>query len=241
MKFWLGPKRVYIVTGAKNNQAVLRNSGTMKGEDLILMAMAGINGMPSKDLAVWRADKSGRGHVSLDATPEADRIWAASHRIFGTHMSSKAATASMVSKFCEELTPRLERRPVGEWETLQLYEFLKHDVVEASLVALAGPALLRLNPGFIDAMWDFDQHLFILVCGVPRLFYRKGHESRDRYHEMGEKWLNWAFENYNWNGPDEDWDEVWGTRYARTYAKEMMDRGFGLRSRSGSSLSGIWA
>ncbi len=50
MKFWLGPKGMYLVTGAKNAQSVLRNSGNLTSDELFFMALKQLDAVEPQDI-----------------------------------------------------------------------------------------------------------------------------------------------------------------------------------------------
>jgi hypothetical protein len=237
----MGPQRVYVVTGAKNAQAVVRGSGHLSSEDFILSTLSQLDGLTPEDYALFEKDKSGRAVISRDKTPEEDRLWHANHKIMVEHLSGTLPTTILMKKFCELFTKRIERKTRGEWETLQLWQFVRTELVEDAMIALAGPKLLELNPGLLDTMWEFDGMAYPLLFHVPKFLYRVAYETRDRFHEMGIKWLRHAFEHFKFDGDDVDWEENFGMRFTRTHAKYLKDKGFHERSRSGMALGAIWA
>jgi len=241
MKFWLGPMRVYLVTGTKNVQAVLRSSGHLSPDRLAFMVLPTIDNVTPEDLLMFKADKSGRGHIPLDGTPGKDRMWATNHRIILDNLSSQAATTTIGAKYCELLMTKFEEQQKDKWQTIQIFQYIKQEITEAAIISLAGKSILELNPGFIDAMWSFDRLFYPLLLGIPKFIYSAPYRARDAFHKMGTKWLEYAFANYDNNGPDLDWDKIWGTRYVRKHATFFKEKGFNQTSRSGLALASIWA
>jgi hypothetical protein len=244
MKYWLGPKGVYLVTGAKNSQAVLRNSGNLSSDEFIFMVLPQLDGAVKEDVDQFRADKTGRSHIPLGPVGPGGRIWEQNHRIFTDNLTTAKSVGIMIDKFLELFTATLnERFPVGEGKPLQLYSFLKQEMARAAIVAISGEEILKENPGFIDAMWEFDSYVYPLVFGIPRLIYPKAYAARDRFHEMGEKFLTAAWRKFDWDGPDADadWEPTFGSRFHRTHSKFLKERGFALRSRSGMHIGTTWA
>jgi hypothetical protein len=244
MKFWLGPKGVYLVTGAKNSQAVLKNSGSLSSDELIFMVLAQLDSADQKDIDQFRADKSGRSHIPLNPVGPGGRIWEQNHRIFTDNLMTAKSVKAMVDKFLELFTATLEEQfPVGQTKTLQLYSFLKQEMARCAIVSLSGEELLKQNPGFIDAMWEFDSYVYPILFGIPRFLYPKAYAAREAYHKMGEKFLAAAWKKFDWDGPDvdADWEPIFGTRFHRTHSKFLKDRGFALRTRSGMHIGTTWA
>jgi len=238
---WLGPQRLYLITGPSNVQEILRASGHLGNEDLTLRALVQLDGMSQKDIQVWKNDRSGRGHKATNDTPEKDRIWGPNHKIIVDHLSSTAASATLMEKFSELMMDVINKRSKEKWETVNLWQFVTTEVVEAAIISVAGRKLLELNPDFTDAMWAFDDTIFALIMGVPKFLYPSGYAKRDRFHEMGDKWHEYASANYDFNGPDVDWEEMWGTRFMRVQYQFLKGRGFDKRSIVGMSLGTVWA
>lgn len=232
---------MYLITGAKNVQDVLRSAGHLGNRELVLRVLPQLDSVTPKDLQRFKDDESGRGQKPLYPIAEKDRMWAPNHKIMVENLSSTAACAVMMEKFSELLKEQLDKRSTTQWEIKNLWNFVKTDIVEVAIISLAGTKLLELNPDFTEAMWGFDESVFPLVMGLPRFLYRKGFARRDRFHDMGVKWHEYAFANYDFDGPDVPWEEIWGTRFVREHAKFLKDRGFDKRSRSGMSLGSIWA
>lgn len=241
MTFWMGPQRVYLITGPKNVQAVIRNSGHLSSDELTLRVLPYLDSVTAKDLKLFTDDHSGRGHVASDATPEDERMWAPNHRVMVEHLSSTTGTETLMARFCELLSEKFEMRERGKWETLQLWQFVKTELVESAIVALAGKKLLEVNPGFVDVMWEYDGVVYPLMFGTPKLLYPKAYRIRDRYHDMGKRWLEYAFEHYDDADDDLEWEETFGTRFVRTHARFLKGKGLDQRSRSGMALGSIWA
>lgn len=241
MTFWMGPQRVYIVTGAKNAHAVVRGSGHLSSDAFVLDTLSQLDGVTPKDFALFKKDKSGRAVIPRDNTPEADRFWHGNHKIMVEHLSGTLPTTILMKKFCELFTARIEKKERGEWETLQLWQFVRKELVEDAMIALAGPKLLELNPGLLDTMWEFDGMVYPLLFHVPKFLYRQAYDIRDRFHDMGIKWLRYAFEQFKFDGDDVDWEENFGMRFTRVHAKYLKDKGLEERSRSGMALGAIWA
>jgi hypothetical protein len=243
MKFWLGPKGVYLVTGAKNAQSVLRNSGNLTSNELFFMALSQLDAVEKQDVGKFKADKSGRSHIPLNKVSPEGRIWEPNHRIFVDNLTTSQPVGVMTDKFLELFTETLSQFPRGQSKSLRLYTFLQKEMARCAITALSGEEILKQNPNFINAMWKFDFGVYPLAFGVPRFMYPKAYAARDAFNEMGQKFLQAAWGKFDWNGPeaDADWEPIFGTRFHRTHSKFLKDRGFTLQSRSGMHIGTIWA
>jgi hypothetical protein len=242
MKFWLGPKGVYLVTGPKNVQSVLRNSGTLSSNELFYMAVEQLDAVEKKDVDKFRDDKSGRSHIPAGEVGPEGRIWEPNHQIF-TELTQTRTVDLMTNKFCTLFSETIAKFPVGNSKSSRLYKYLQNEMARCAIVALSGEEILKQNPDFVEAMWNFDAGVFPLAFGVPRFIYPKAYVARDIFHEMGEKFLNAAWEKFDWDGPEAqtEWEPIFGTKFHRTHSRFLKERGFALRSRSGMHIGTIWA
>lgn len=240
MKFWLGPQGAYLVTGSKNVQSVLRNSGNLSSDELFLMTLDGLDGASKQDINKFRADKTGRSRIPLGETGQQERIWAPNHHIFSS-LTTTTTIDLMTKKYMDLFCETIEQFPTSR--TLNLYNFLRSEVSRCAIIALSGEEILKQNPTFIEAMWTFDSYVYPLVLCVPRFLYPKAYAARDAFHEMGAKFLSAAWESFDWEGPESelDWEPMFGTKFHRTHAKFLKDRGFTLRSRAGMHVGSTWA
>jgi len=237
----MGPKGFYLINEAKNANAVVRTSGHLSSDALIYMAMKQLDAVSAKDIKKYEEDTSSRYQVGGPGVSEKAQVWAPIHRLFTDHLASKTGVETLQGKFCEMFSETLHRQPKGEWKEVRLYQFLQAEMARCAIIAIAGTEILDLNPGFVEAMWRFDENVYPMALSVPRLFYGKPYKARDKFHDMGEKWLAIVSEKYDWSGPDVDWEPLFGTRYLRSHAKLLMDRDFDLRSKVGLLLGGVWA
>lgn len=243
VKFWLGPVGVYVITGAKNVQYVLRSSGSLSSKKLITMAFRQIAAFSKEDLAKFERDKSGMSHVPSIEIPEEERVWAPFHRIFMDHMTNTKAVGVMAAKFCELFSETLSRQSRAQWQTVRVYEFLEQEMVRCAITSLSGSHILEQNPDLIDAMWRFDEKSYALLLGVPRFLSPKSYAARDAFHEMGEKHLSTAWSKFDWDNEeyDPDWEPIFGARFSRVHSKFLKDKGVSMRARSGLYLGTLWA
>jgi hypothetical protein len=243
MKFRMGPKGVYLITRGKSIQSVLRHSGSLSSDEMVYMVLEHLNNMTKKDVAKFRDDKSGRSHVPSIDIPEDERIVGPNHRIFQDHLANTNAVVVMADKFNELFSETLSQQPRGKWQTIRVFQFLEHDMARCAIISLFGSQILEQQPELIDAMWKFDSYVYPIILGVPRFLYSKAYAARDAFHEIAEKHLNSAWSTFNWTSPDAnaDWEPTFGTRFVRTYAKFLRDKGFSMRSRRGTFAVTLWA
>lgn len=131
-----------------------------------------------------------------------------------------------------------------DWTELpDLGGFFHDHVAKAAIIAIYGPNLLRLNPGFIEDMWSFFPWMMVLFMKIPRWMLPSVYRTRERLLQGIMKYYQHAEENYNPQSPDEQWEEQWGSRFTRTKHREFWP-GFNAmdaKARAAEDLSFLWA
>lgn len=96
---------------------------------------------------------------------------------------------------------------------------LRPGLFESAVGALMGPRVMGLNPGFKQAFWAFEERLLEITQGLPRWMNPRPYELRDNLIGMVGKWVDAAWADYDWQGPDVDWEPIFGARLSRELAK----------------------
>ncbi|KAH8594148.1 hypothetical protein B0O99DRAFT_688171 [Bisporella sp. PMI_857] len=99
---------------------------------------------------------------------------------------------------------------------------------------------MELSPGLVDAYWDFDQNGGKLLWGLPRWLDRRPYQARERLHHMTRKYIDSAWESYDWKEPESDWEPHWGSRLSREVAKWMRQKGFSDKAQAGHTLGTLF-
>jgi len=103
--------------------------------------------------------------------------------------------------------------------------------------------VFEINPNFIKVLWDFDEIILQLVWGLPQWMNPKAVKRREQFNLLGRKFLENAFNDFDWNGPDADadWEPIFGSRLSREHAKWAKESGISLRGRAGLYMFNIFA
>ena len=178
------------------------------------------------ELSKFRQDKSGRMAKPLpgtEDTPKDKRYWASQHHLFSEFFLRSEATNRLGESYYGFFLQKIEKIPVGEWTIDTVMRFMMSDMSESAVVTIFGTKILELNPGFMEAMWDFMTTIAELPFGLPRWINPQPWRRRDRFHAMTQKYLEAAWANFDWQGPDADadWEPHFGSRAARELAKWM--------------------
>jgi len=225
-----------MVQGPQNIQPMLRVTNEFGSEAFIALILKPLD-MSPEDIAKFAGDKTGRLKKRAAWMSEGGgRYWYGLHRVYEDFMTRAHYSARMADRFRDVLAERLTLQPEGQWvEGVGLFGFLKQDMTESALVAMCGPRILELNPGFAELSWEFDEIAFYLLCGPPRWWDARPYQVRDRFNGAIGRYLDEAWEKFDWNGPDAeaDWEEHFGSRFSREMVKWFLDSGFTMRSTRG--------
>jgi hypothetical protein len=225
---------------------MFRTSSSVGSTKFMLLINERIQGITATDLAKWAADHSGRLKVPIrgtENTPEDKRYWASLHNLFHEYLTRSSATNALAESYYRIFGEKLGEMPLMEWTTVSVFAWLKDAMAESATISFCGKRILEVNPTLVRMMWDFDKIALQLVWGLPKWINPWPITLRQRWNGMGMKYLNTAFEEFDWNGPNSnaDWEPVFGSRFSREYAKWGKKCGFELESRAGQHMTSIIA
>jgi hypothetical protein len=224
--FYVGPMKIYLVSGARNTQVLFRSSQAVSSDKFMIMVTENVSGAAKPDLAKFVHDRTGRLAKPAAGTehfPADRRIWVDFHRLIQDNLHRPAETNRLAENFQRFLAEQVERQPPGEWREVRVFEFLKRDVTTAAITALAGRRVFDVSPEMLDALWEFDEIAASLVWGLPRWMNGKAYARRERFHNACWKYLEAGWENYDPHAPgaDVDWEPNFGSRFMRELAVWM--------------------
>ena len=167
------------------------------------------------------------------ANPDPTSPRAINHQIYEDFLTSKRSADFLGSKFFDLFSKRLEQYPAGEWVTVELDKMFRRDMAESSFETLVGPRVLELNPGYNQLYWDFDARAFETLLGL-RWVNPEPSRLQDKFFAQTGKWLEAAWENFDWDGPDADadWEPNFGARVCRELSKWLKEN-FSWQSQPG--------
>lgn len=162
----------YAVRGPENIKALFKASSACSSIPFVKFALGNAFGLPKKALRLFDKDDSGGGHVPYPgSTVEArNRIDYLSHQSMVQFLEGKG-----LAPFWERFENSINQQLYGVYECLDssrweeredLMRMVGDETSVAILNALCGPHLLRLNPGFVQDFWEFDQNLQTYLQGA---------------------------------------------------------------------------
>lgn len=221
-----------MVSGEKNIHAINQTTPSISPDVFFLQVMDNVWGMPKSELAMFEQDKSGRrknplpGHNVKSGQP---RLWHGQHHVYSEYLLRADYSTRLADEYFRLFSERLTKQPLGEWKELSLTKFFESDMAESALIALMGPRIIELNPGFWPAMWEFARLAPQLMWGLPKWMNPKPWAIREEFHDMCGRYVDSALDQFDWNGPDADadWEPHFGSRMARElvgWATEHLSR-----------------
>jgi hypothetical protein len=238
----VGPKNVFLITGAQNIQNLLRNSPNIGFETFTLLAIRNMIGATPEDVAKFAKDKTGR--LAGDAEPGQTRYWAGMHSVMQKYLSQSHFANALGTTYQQFFSEQLARFPVGEWTEISAVRLMKEDMARAAVLSLLGKRILEVSPDILDLFWEYDKVLGTILYGPPRWLFKSVYATADRFCGAAGNYFHDAWTSFDWGGPDAeaDWEPVFGSRFFREFSKWMMECGFSLRTCGGfTGVTGIVA
>lgn len=245
VKFYIGLTPAYIVAGSANVQRVLNSPDDLDGTFLQLVLMDGHWGLSKDEINKFRKDKSGRSTIpakGTESTPKEQRYWHGHDRLYAEFLSARKYSDALAASFLQLFSERVSKVVSNEWATVRLYQFLKDAMAESAMISLFGSQLVELNPDIVDQYWEFDKVAGPLAWGPPRLLQRTSVRIRNKLHDMTRRYIDSAWEHFDWNGPAADsfWEPHFGSRLSRETAKWLRQNGFSNHAAAGHTLASLF-
>jgi hypothetical protein len=242
-KFYLGATPVYLLAGPRNIQTIFGRSNKLGTEDIMVQnVLPKLFRMNKDEVKRFADDKTGRGRVpapGTESTPAEQRYWLAFEHVHTEFLARTQHLKPIVESFCRQFSQALEKFPAGEWTTLSVRDLCRGEVTECAISTLFGPGIFELNPGFVDAFWEFDQNVFAITLGLPAWMNPRPYRIHDRYLAMIGKYVDAAWARFDWDGPNAEafWEPHFGARVCREIAKWL--RGAGFRKEAVAGALGV--
>jgi hypothetical protein len=201
-------------------------------EDVFVQAVLPIlYKMPKKDVERFAKDKSGRGKIpapGTEKTAPSERYWQQYEHIHTEYLARPQHLKPIIEAFRSQFSTSLTKYSDDEWTTIGVTNLCRREVAKCAMSTLLGPKVFELNADFLDAFWEFDDNVFTLTLGFPKWLNPKPYRVQDKYLAMIEKYVDAAWANFDWNGPDAEvnWEPHFGARICRETAKWLKSNNF---------------
>ncbi|KAK4140935.1 putative cytochrome P450 E-class, group IV [Dichotomopilus funicola] len=249
-QFRLGPEKIYMLTTARNIQALFRTSPAISPDKFLCLVYEHVAGFPEKDMNRIKADKTGRMRTPAGATKEGDdgsgldRYFYPMHVIVHEHLVQAHKTDALALRFQSLFEDRLAKRfPLttdtgeSEWITALVYnDLLLSDTTSAATGTLAGTRILQTEPDLPNLLWEMDEGAAKLVWGLPKWMNRSIWRKRDALLAACRRHVEREWEGFDWEGEEskKDWEEVWGASVTRESLRWLKREGWEVGSLAGT-------
>ncbi|KAM7183783.1 cholesterol 7-alpha-monooxygenase [Rhypophila sp. PSN 637] len=225
--FHLGPKTVYVISGAQNIQSLFRTSPNISFESFFLMAMETLWLATPDDLAKFRNDKSGRAATPASGTAPEKRYWHGLHSLMHKYLEQKKYSDSLAQTYQRFFTSRLVSpfSVVGEWTEVRIVRLMKSEMAYSAIASLLGTRILDTIPNLVDLAWDYDKVLANLLYGAPRWLFPGAHAAQRRILSACTRYYRDTSAEYDWDADEDevDWEPLFGSRWGRETARWMRE------------------
>ncbi|KAK8093992.1 hypothetical protein PG997_000677 [Apiospora hydei] len=231
LRFSLGPKTVYLVTGQQNVHAVFGRDlvhDVTNQEQMTRYALPTLYKMNPAEVRRWEADLSGVTKAPIPGTehvPSHQRLWYNYEHIYAEYLGKPQYMKPLVKRYDDILQQVLNSYPVGEWSTVSVQKLCRDEVTRTLVDTLFGPRLMELSPDFVDRLWAFDEQVFQLVMGLPKWLNSKPAKAHDAYVGPIERWLEVVSAGFDWDAAEaeSDWEPRFGGRAVRQLYRWMKE------------------
>ncbi|KAL4934894.1 hypothetical protein BDV06DRAFT_234963 [Aspergillus oleicola] len=214
---------VYLVQDPEAVTAMWKHPDLSSPIYIYTVGLRSLFGMEEKAIETYTADDSGpyrKPHAKSNVMPHnrADFLTHDSLLRGLTGPGLAPAFQRFQVVFCREAEGIKSLTVQGEWVRMpDMLQFFRDRVGRAVLTSLFGPALLKINPTFMENMWAFDAVTPYLAKRVPRFFYLKGYRARDKLLQQIQSWYRYARSHFDASqlDADKDGDPFWGSAMMR--------------------------
>ncbi|KAF2267291.1 cytochrome P450 [Lojkania enalia] len=182
-------------------------------------------GMHERALKTYKSDNSGpfaRPFPGSNVTQK-NRVDYLTHEGFKRAFTGPGL-GPKTTRYVNLLEQRLESLPLTtQWtEMPDLLQFFRMVHGAALLEVVFGPALSKVNPGFLHDIWVFDDSVALLARLVPSFLFPEPYRVRKRLHNQLKRWYVYARNTFHESCiyEDGDGDPYWGSELIR-YQQRM--------------------
>lgn len=236
--FRLLGRPAYLVSGGKIPQALFRTNSGLTPDNFLVLFVKVLWDPSGEDLARFAADKSGRlknPAPGWENVPARDRLWASWHHIGAEYLTRAQPTNDLTAMYFQLFSEKLSRLPLNEWAELRVFDLLTRDMTESAAISLAGRRILEMNPGYFDAMRDFEGAVLSIAFGPPKWLNPRPYKARERWMAMNKIFMDEALRTFDWDGPEAkaEWDNTFGAPFAKKLVRWALDAGLSAQTTAG--------
>ncbi|KAI1292595.1 cytochrome P450 [Xylaria venustula] len=207
-------------------QHIWRQSEKLNAVRMRVYAYKYLFGMPKKWASIYEADDSGPFPKPLQGSniPPEKRI----HRFLAEGIEKALigpGFSPTFSRLRQTYVKQMSNLEIGlEWNEFEDFRrFIHITTGQSTIEAIFGPNLVRLNPAFMEDLFEFDRALPWLSKGIPRFIMPTAYRAREKLHRNFVAWYKSArecFQDHLIYG-DGDGDPFWGSNWMRQRQKTL--------------------
>lgn len=154
------------------------------------------------------------------------------------YLLSKSAVTALTTKFKECFDTSLKLADIDhEWKTLDLLDWLKIRMFNASTTAVLGSKILEMNPKLADQYWYYDSGFLPRFYGLPKLVKPEAYVHMEELISQTERWVQYNLDQCSRNPPEEpEWEPNFGAKLVRARHRLYERKGVTLRGRAAFDL-----
>ncbi|KAK5625607.1 hypothetical protein RRF57_001323 [Xylaria bambusicola] len=175
-------------------------------------------GISKKAADVIRADNSGpfpQPNPASNVLPH-NRVEAVTHGVSFRGLTGPGLRPT-TRRYMKGVPKTFEGITTDWTESGDLVRFFREHVGEPTLRSILGPTMFRLNPTFLNDIFEYDRVLPYFPLGLPRFLLPKAYRIRERLADHFKSWYKYAREHADPSlvDPDGDGDPIWGSELMR--------------------------
>lgn len=113
----------------------------------------------------------------------------------------------------------------SQWVPMpDMLQFYQDHIGRAILESIFGPLLLKVNPTFVETLWEFDKSTPVLARRIPRWLVPRAYRCRDSLVEQIQNWYQHARAQFHDSlvAEDGNGDPCWGSEMMRERQKFLL-------------------
>ncbi|KAI1457886.1 Pfs, NACHT and ankyrin domain protein [Annulohypoxylon moriforme] len=208
----------YYLQDREALEKMFRDESMSSAIEIYAYSQYNVFGISRKAANITRTDNSGpfpQPHPLSNVFPH-NRVEALTHGV-----SFRGLTGPGLRPLTQRYTKRVPmnfKDFATEWSEFgDLARFFRERVGEPILRAILGPTMFRLNPTFLEDLFEYDKALPYYAYCMPRFLMPKAYRVRERLADQFKLWYQYAREHADPSliDADGDGDPIWGSEMMR--------------------------
>ena len=167
--------------------------------------------------------------------PDMERVWMRYHHSLQENLHRAPASTSLTNRFFTQFTARMaELFPLGESKEVLIWELLHRHQTEIAGRALAGNLIFDMNPGYLEATFQFELAVMQILFGPPRWLRPEPYRIREAVVAMHRRWMEKALalsvtacdRSVLDSDSSSEWDPVFGSSLIKSMVRWGLEVGF---------------